>query len=103
MDLTYGTFHSPEEAKNELHRVIRSSKKVIEHQLKKTSTGEVTGDRAVVLYGDPHSDKEYVVIVWTKGSDYYCMGTSAPLARALQFEERWNTGLGLDDPAAKSK
>jgi len=100
LSITRATFSSPKVARAEVQAELKSAKEIIQHYPKRTSTGRVIGDRAVVSYTE--HNKQYIAVAWTEGRKYYSLETSSPLQRALQLEERFNAGVDLDDPAAKS-
>ena len=102
LEITSGVFGSPAKAKAELRTLLRSASKVIEHGPKKTSSGQIVGDRVVASYADSQPIQRTIIIAWTKGSEYYLLETTAPLPRARQFEQRIEAGADLGDPVDKS-
>lgn len=97
VSIMYGTFESAEKSKAELQRWIAGATKLVQREQNKTSSGHVVGERALIMFTDSRTQRDYPVIVWTSGSDFFRI-KSFSLAAVLQFEERIKKGASLIEP-----
>jgi hypothetical protein len=96
ISITYGTFQSPEKSKAELQHWIQIARNMVQQEQKKNSSGEVVGQRVLATLIDSRTHRDFSVVAWTNGCDFFRI-KSFSLPAVLLFEDRINKGISLDD------
>ena len=91
----YATLRSTDKARTEFAHRLTEAVKILAQGPKKDGSGRQTGKRAIVLDKDSNG-QERTALVWTKGRDYWEIGSTSKPA-ILLFEERINAGKSLED------
>lgn len=96
LSVDYGRFTSPEKARSELEVWLKAAKKIQESEPLKDKSGQIIGQRFVLVIHNDRAPQDSFAIVWTDGPDAWWIGCSS-LSAALMFERKMKDSWAESD------
>jgi WD40 repeat protein len=85
--IRHGDFATVERAREEFRQELKLATKIIDQGPRRSTVGEVIGERAVILIAEAKSKRAIAEVLLTNGRSYYAV-SSASLQKALEFEKK---------------